>query len=143
MMQQQGGHYMQQHQQAQQMSLQALMAARSSILYSQQQYSALQQQAMHNHLGMSSSVGLHMLQKDSNNTAGGGGHFASFDSWNWGLSCRVVKVAGNVLATEENIPAAENRKESIFYNNSIHGIGVSVVESITYRFDSWNSGLSR
>lgn len=38
MMQQPGGHYMQQHQQAQQMSPQALMAARSSMLYGQQQY---------------------------------------------------------------------------------------------------------
>lgn len=76
-MMQPGSHYMQQHQQAQQMSPQALMAARSSVLYSQQQYSSLQQQAaIHSPLGMNSvggSSGLHMLHSDSNSTAGGSG----------------------------------------------------------------------
>lgn len=75
---QSGSHYMNQHQQAQQMSPQALMAARSSMLYSQQQYSSLQQQAaMHNQLGMNSgggSSGLHMLQSDSNSGGGSGSH---------------------------------------------------------------------
>ncbi|KVI06245.1 GRF1-interacting factor 1-like [Cynara cardunculus var. scolymus] len=83
MMQQPGGHYMQQHQhqhqhqQVQQMSPQALMAARSSMLYSQQQYSSLQQQqALHSQLGMNSgggTSGLHMLQSDNNNAAAVGG----------------------------------------------------------------------
>ncbi|TYH45955.1 hypothetical protein ES332_D11G302000v1 [Gossypium tomentosum] len=70
------GHYMQ-HQQAQQMTQQSLMAARSSMLYSQQPFYALQQQqqqALHSQLGMSSggSTGLHMLQTESS-TAGGSG----------------------------------------------------------------------
>ncbi|XP_039058416.1 GRF1-interacting factor 1-like isoform X2 [Hibiscus syriacus] len=67
------GHYMQ-HQQAQQMTQQSLMAGRSSMLYAQQPFSALQQQALHGQLGMSSggSTGLHMLQTDSS-TAGGSG----------------------------------------------------------------------
>ncbi|XP_076930214.1 uncharacterized protein LOC143594913 [Bidens hawaiensis] len=82
MMQQQqqpgGGHYMQQ--QAQQMSPQALMAARSSMLYSQQQqFSSLQQQqAMHSHLGMSSSGGLHMLHTDNANAGVSGTHLTGF-----------------------------------------------------------------
>ncbi|KAK3017028.1 hypothetical protein RJ639_006766 [Escallonia herrerae] len=82
---QSGGHYLQ-HQQAQQMTPQAVMAARSSMLYSQQPYSALQQQqALHSQLGMSSSAssGLHMLQGESNSAGGsggplGGGVFADF-----------------------------------------------------------------
>ncbi|KAE8720963.1 GRF1-interacting factor 1 [Hibiscus syriacus] len=66
-----GGHYMQ-HQQAQQMTQQPVMAARSSMLYAQQPFSALQQhQPLHGQLGMSSG-GLHMLQTDSS-TAGGSG----------------------------------------------------------------------
>ncbi|KAJ0841669.1 putative transcription factor SSXT family [Helianthus annuus] len=74
-----GSHYMQQHQQAQQMSPQALMAARSSMMYSQQQYSSLQQQAMHSHLGMSSGTGtsgLHMLQADNNSAGVSGTHLS-------------------------------------------------------------------
>ncbi|KAJ0078679.1 hypothetical protein Patl1_23218 [Pistacia atlantica] len=69
-----GSHYMQ-HQQAQQMTPQSLMAARSSMLYSQQPLSALQQQQVfHGQLGMSSggSTGLHMLQSEGS-TAGGNG----------------------------------------------------------------------
>ncbi|XP_076892375.1 uncharacterized protein LOC143544104 [Bidens hawaiensis] len=82
MMQQQqqpgASHYMQQ--QAQQMSPQALMAARSSMMYSQQQqYSSLQQQqAMHSHLGMSSSGGLHMLHADNTNAGVSGSHLTAF-----------------------------------------------------------------
>ncbi|KAL2345812.1 hypothetical protein Fmac_007097 [Flemingia macrophylla] len=81
---QQGGHYMQ-AQQAQQMTPQQLMAARSSLLYLQQPYSALQQQqAMHNQLGVSS--GLHMMQSEGNNvnvgpgssSIGGSGGFPDF-----------------------------------------------------------------
>ncbi|KAK8589530.1 hypothetical protein V6N12_023924 [Hibiscus sabdariffa] len=73
-----GGHYMQ-HQQAQQMTQQSLMAARSSMLYAQQPFSALQQQqALQGQLGMSSggSTGLHMLQTESS-TAGGSGALAA------------------------------------------------------------------
>ncbi|OMO71984.1 hypothetical protein CCACVL1_18002 [Corchorus capsularis] len=67
-----GGHYVQ-HQQAQQMTPQSLMAARSSMLYAQQQ-----QQALHNQLGMSSggSAGIHMLQSEAS-TAGGSGALGS------------------------------------------------------------------
>ncbi|KAK7269171.1 hypothetical protein RIF29_21887 [Crotalaria pallida] len=84
-MMQQGAHYMQ-AQQAQQMSQQQLMAARSSLLYSQQGYSALQQQqALHSQLGMSSgaSSGLHMLQGEAASVGGnaatiGSGGFPDF-----------------------------------------------------------------
>ncbi|CAJ1961116.1 unnamed protein product [Sphenostylis stenocarpa] len=83
-MMQQGAHYMQ-AQQAQQMTQQQLMAARSSHLYAQQPYSALQQQqVMHSQLGASS--GLHMLQSEVSNvnvgsgsaTLGGSGGFPDF-----------------------------------------------------------------
>ena len=69
-----GAHYMQQQHQAQQLSPQALMAARSSMLYTQQPFTALQQQALHGQLGMSSggSSGLHMLQGDMAGTGGSG-----------------------------------------------------------------------
>ncbi|CAL5343096.1 unnamed protein product [Camellia sinensis] len=56
-------------QQAQQMPSQSLMAASSSMLYSQQQFLALQQQeALHSQLSMKSggSSGLHMLQSEAN-----------------------------------------------------------------------------
>ncbi|KAL2549117.1 GRF1-interacting factor 1 [Forsythia ovata] len=68
-----GAHYMQ-HQQAQQMTPQSLMAARSSMLYGQQQYSALQQQALHSQLGMNTggSSGL-MLQGEPHGAGGSGG----------------------------------------------------------------------
>ncbi|GAB2277609.1 hypothetical protein Dimus_012317 [Dionaea muscipula] len=76
-----GGHYMQ-HQQAQSMTPQALMAARSSMLYSQQPYAALQQtQAMHGQMGMGSgsSSGLPMLQGEHNiNGAGSSGLLSDF-----------------------------------------------------------------
>ncbi|XP_050225858.1 GRF1-interacting factor 1 [Mercurialis annua] len=70
-----GAHYMQ-HQQAQQMTPQSLMAARSSMMYTQQQFAALQQQqALHSQLGMSSggSSGLHMLQSEASTAGGSGG----------------------------------------------------------------------
>ncbi|KAL6989138.1 hypothetical protein U1Q18_014890 [Sarracenia purpurea var. burkii] len=70
-----GTHYLQ-HQQAQQMTPQSLMAARSSAIYSQQQFLALQQHALQSQLGMSSgggSSGLHMLQSEANSAAGSGG----------------------------------------------------------------------
>ncbi|XP_027352854.1 GRF1-interacting factor 1-like isoform X2 [Abrus precatorius] len=67
---QQGAHYMQ-AQQAQQMTPQQLMAARSSLLYTQQPYTALQQQqGMHSHLG--GSAGLHLLQSEGSNVNVGG-----------------------------------------------------------------------
>lgn len=79
-----GAHYMQ-HQQSQPMTPQSLMAARSSMVYSQQQFSVLQQQqALHGQLGMSSggSSGLHMLQSEGSTAGGsgslGGGGFPDF-----------------------------------------------------------------
>lgn len=68
-----GAHYVQ-HQQAQAMTPQSLMAARSSMLYNQQPFSTLQQQALHGQLGMSSGggTGLHMLQTDAGNAGGNG-----------------------------------------------------------------------
>lgn len=95
-----GGHYLQ-HQQAQQMTPQSLMAARSSMLYPQQQFSALQQQqALHSQLGMSSGggIGFNMLQNDTSNAGGGNGgalgaggfpdfgHSAAGDSLHRGLA---------------------------------------------------------
>ncbi|KAG6586325.1 GRF1-interacting factor 1, partial [Cucurbita argyrosperma subsp. sororia] len=69
-----GGHYIQ-HQQAQQMTPQSLMAARSSMLYTQQPFSSLQQQALHSQLGMTSGggIGFNMLQNDAANAGGNGG----------------------------------------------------------------------
>lgn len=67
-----------------QMTPQSLMAARSSMLYSQQPFTALQQQNLHNQLGMTSggSTGLNMLQSDANNAGVnsqlGGGGFLDF-----------------------------------------------------------------
>ncbi|CAA2969998.1 GRF1-interacting factor 1-like [Olea europaea var. sylvestris] len=68
-----GPHYMQ-HSHAQQMTPQSLMAARSSTLYSQQQYSAFQQEALHSQLGMNTggTSGL-MLQGESHGAGGSGG----------------------------------------------------------------------
>lgn len=65
---------MQQQQQTQQMTPQSLMAARSSMLYGQQPFSALPQQALHGPLGMGSggSTGLHMLQSEASTTGGNG-----------------------------------------------------------------------
>ncbi|XP_062084438.1 GRF1-interacting factor 1 isoform X2 [Humulus lupulus] len=79
-----GGHYMQQHQQAQQITQQSLMGGGSSMLYNQQPFTALQQQALHSQLGMSSggNSGLHMLQNDMGSAGGsgplGGGGFPDF-----------------------------------------------------------------
>ena len=74
-----------QAQQAQQMTQQQLMAARSSLLYAQQPFTALQQQqALHSQIGMSSggSPGLHMLQSETSNVGGsatmGSGGFPDF-----------------------------------------------------------------
>ncbi|KAM1095789.1 hypothetical protein ACFX15_010205 [Malus domestica] len=72
-MMQPGAHYMQQ-QAAQQMTPQSLMAARSSMMYSQHPFSALQQQALHSQLAMTAggSAGLHMLGNEGNNAGGSG-----------------------------------------------------------------------
>lgn len=61
-----GTRYMQ-PQQAQQMTPHSLMAARSSMLYGQQPLSTLQQQSLHNQLGMSSGAnnGLHLLHGET------------------------------------------------------------------------------
>lgn len=81
MMQPGGGQYLQ-HQQAQPMTPQALMAARSSMLYTQQPFSSLQQQqqALQSQLGMSSSgsSGLHMLQSSGGGSGALGGGFPDF-----------------------------------------------------------------
>ncbi|CAI9091437.1 OLC1v1026472C1 [Oldenlandia corymbosa var. corymbosa] len=72
-------HYLQQ-QQAQQMASQSLLAARSSMLYGQQQFSALQQQqALNSQLGMTSGVsaGLPILQGEAHNAGGGSGALGS------------------------------------------------------------------
>ncbi|CAO2837033.1 unnamed protein product [Amaranthus hypochondriacus] len=76
-MMQSGAHYMQQQQQqAQSMSPQAIMAARSSMLYSQQAYPTLQQsQALHaSQMGMNSpgSSGLTMLQGEPHSSSSSG-----------------------------------------------------------------------
>lgn len=72
-------------QQAQQMTPQSLLAARSSMFYSQQPFTALQQQALQNQMGVisgGSTGGLHMLQCDPNNAGGnaslGTGGFPDF-----------------------------------------------------------------
>ncbi|KAM7250352.1 hypothetical protein ACFE04_022235 [Oxalis oulophora] len=78
----QPGSYMQNQQSHQQMTQQSLLAARSSMLYSQQPYASLQQQqALHNQLGMSSSGttgGLHMMQQGEGSAGGGSGGFPDF-----------------------------------------------------------------
>ncbi|KAL3750391.1 hypothetical protein ACJRO7_011400 [Eucalyptus globulus] len=64
----QPGSYYVQHQQAQQMTQQSLMAARSSMLYTQQQpYPSL-----HGQLSMSSGSGLNILQSESSHSGGSG-----------------------------------------------------------------------
>ncbi|KAL9259124.1 GRF1-interacting factor 1-like protein [Drosera capensis] len=83
-------HYMQQHQQVLAMSPQAMMAARSSMLYNQQPYAALQQtQGLHGQLGIgsgsSSSTGITMLQGEPNmSMAGSSALFSDFGRSNAG-----------------------------------------------------------
>ncbi|XP_052178341.1 GRF1-interacting factor 1-like isoform X1 [Diospyros lotus] len=109
-----GAHYLQ-HQQAQQMSSQSLMAARSSLLYSQQQFSALQQQqALHSQLGMSSggSGGLHMLQSEANSTGGTGAlGAAGFPDFGRGITGQGLQTAGRGMAggSKQDIGSAEGR----------------------------------
>ncbi|XP_075485736.1 GRF1-interacting factor 1-like [Primulina tabacum] len=91
-------HYLQ-HQQAQQMTPQSLMAARSSLLYGQQQYSTLQQQALHNQLGMSSagSSGL-MLQGEPHTTVGLGSLGGGFPDFSRGSGSDNLLATGRALA---------------------------------------------
>ncbi|OIW07160.1 hypothetical protein TanjilG_10133 [Lupinus angustifolius] len=99
---QQGAHYMQ-VQQAQQMTQQQLMAARSSLLYSQQGYSALQQQqAMQSQLGMSSgaSSGLHMYQGEA---TGVGGNVAAIGSGGF------PDFSGRGLSGKQDIGSSDGR----------------------------------
>ncbi|OAY44273.1 GRF1-interacting factor 1 [Manihot esculenta] len=107
-MMQPGAHYMQ-HQQAQQMTPQSLMAARSSMLYTQQQFAALQQQqALHSQLGMSSggSSGLHMLQSEASTAGGSGGlgagGFPDFgrDAGGRGMACGSKQDIGSAGSAE-------------------------------------------
>ncbi|WKA03204.1 hypothetical protein VitviT2T_021328 [Vitis vinifera] len=109
-----GAHYMQ-HQQAQQMTPQSLLAARSSMLYSQQPFSALQQQqAIHSQLGMGSggSAGLHMLQSEGSNPGGNGtlgtGGFPDFSR---GTSGEGLQAAGRGMAggSKQDMGNAEGR----------------------------------
>ncbi|KAA8539018.1 hypothetical protein F0562_025710 [Nyssa sinensis] len=95
-----GAHYLQ-HQQAQQMTQQSLMAARSSMLYSQQPFSALQQQqALHNQLGMSSSgsSGIHMLQSEANSGGSGPLGAGGFPEFGRGSSGEGLQGSGRGLA---------------------------------------------
>ncbi|XP_021677980.2 GRF1-interacting factor 1 isoform X2 [Hevea brasiliensis] len=103
-----GAPYMQ-HQQAQQMTPQSLMAARSSMLYTQQQFAALQQQqALHSQLGLSSggSPGLHMLQSEAGTAGGSGGlgagGFPDFgrDAGGRGMACGSKQDIGSAVPTE-------------------------------------------
>ncbi|XP_073128055.1 GRF-interacting factor 1 [Henckelia pumila] len=97
-MMQPGAHYMQ-HQQAQQMTPQSLMAARSSLLYGQQQYSSLQQQALHSQLGMSSagSSGL-MLQGEPHTTSGIGSLGVGFPDFSRSSGSDNLLSTGRALA---------------------------------------------
>ncbi|KAG9145350.1 hypothetical protein Leryth_008279 [Lithospermum erythrorhizon] len=95
-------HYMQ-PEQAQQLSQQTLMAARSSMLYSQQAYSSLQQQqALHSQLGMSSGgSGLNILQSEGH--AGGSAALRNTSSpgfWGLGTSGEGLHSSGNKQETE-------------------------------------------
>ncbi|PSR98023.1 GRF1-interacting factor like [Actinidia chinensis var. chinensis] len=108
-----GAHYLQ-HQQAQQMTPQSLMAARSSALYSQQQFLALQQQqAMHSQLGMSSggSSGLHMMQSEANSTGGSSGavSFPVFALGSAGEGLQTATGRGMVGGSKQEMGSAEGR----------------------------------
>lgn len=110
-----GAHYMQ-HQQSQPMTPQSLMAARSSMVYSQQQFSVLQQQqALHGQLGMSSggSSGLHMLQSEGSTAGGsgslGGGGFPDFGRGSSGEGLHSRGMAGGSKHDVGNSGSAEGR----------------------------------
>ncbi|CAK9187645.1 unnamed protein product [Ilex paraguariensis] len=84
------------------MTPQSLMAARSSMLYSQQQLSSLQQQqALHSHLGMSSggSSGLHMLQGEAT-SAGGSGALGGFPDFGRGTAGDGLQATGRGMLGE-------------------------------------------
>lgn len=108
-----GAHYLQ-HQQAQQISTQSLMAARSPMLYGQQQLSAYQQQqaALHGQLGMSSggSSGLHILQSEAHN-AGGTGSFADFSR---GLGGGSKQELGGSLSMEARAGLGADGGETLY-----------------------------
>ncbi|KAK2637888.1 hypothetical protein Ddye_025683 [Dipteronia dyeriana] len=108
-----GGHYMQ-HQQAQQISPQSIMAARSSMMYTQQQFSALQQQqGMHGQLGMSSGggTGLHMLQSEGSAAGGNGGlGGGGFPDFNRGSSGEGMHGRGGIAGgSKQDIGNSEGR----------------------------------
>lgn len=112
---QSGARYLQ-HQQAQQMTPQSLMAARSSMLYGgQQPLSALQQQALHSQLGMSSSTnnGLHLLHGESGMGGNGaltGGGFLDFGrNSGEGLQAASRGVMGGVKHEGGNVGSSEGR----------------------------------
>lgn len=104
-----GSHYVP-HQQAQQMTPQSLMAARSSMLYSQQPLSALQQQQIfHGQLGMSSggSTGLHMLQSEGS-TAGANGSLGAggFPDFSRGSSAEGLHGRGLAGGSKQDMGSA-------------------------------------
>lgn len=110
-----GAHYMQ-HQQAQQMTPQSLLAARSSMLYTQQPFSAMQQQqAIHSQLGMSSggSAGLNMLQSEAGNAGGNGtlgtGGFPDFSRGTAGEGLQAGAGRGMAGGGKQDMGNAEGR----------------------------------
>lgn len=102
-----------QHQQSQPMTPQSLMAARSSMVYSQQQFSVLQQQqALHSQLGMNSggSSGIHMLQSEGS-TAGGSGALGAgaFADFGRGSSGEGLHSRGMAGGSKQDAGSAEGR----------------------------------
>ncbi|KAK3036846.1 hypothetical protein RJ639_031464, partial [Escallonia herrerae] len=85
-----GANYMQ-NQHSQQIASQSLMAARSPMMYGQQQqqlpYSALQaQQAFHSQLGISCGVTSGISTPQSNGSVGGGGGTGGFPEFSRGIT---------------------------------------------------------
>ncbi|XP_031107665.1 GRF1-interacting factor 1-like [Ipomoea triloba] len=112
-----GGAYLQHQQAAQQISTQSLMAAaRSPMLYGQQQpLSAYQQQqaALHGQLGMSSAGGsggggLHILQSEAHNAAG------SFADFSRGLGGGSKQELGGSLSMEPRTGSAADGGETLY-----------------------------
>nr|GMC61628.1 GRF1-interacting factor 1-like [Ipomoea batatas] len=111
-----GGAYLQHQQAAQQISTQSLMAAaRSPMLYGQQQpLSPYQQQqaALHGQLGMSSaggSGGLHILQSEAHNAAAG-----SFADFSRGLGGGSKQELGGSLSMDARTGSAADGGETLY-----------------------------
>ncbi|GAB4836035.1 GRF-interacting factor 1 [Ancistrocladus abbreviatus] len=113
-MMQTGAHYMQ-HQQAQSMTPQALMAARSSMLYSQQPYAALQQQqVLHGQIGMSAggTSGLNMLHGEAN---GAGSSSALLSDFGRAATGEGMHAGGRILSKQDigNAGSADGRGSNL------------------------------